>query len=136
MEQPEWHDLGALVAVTTIGSDEGGSRWTTEAVRLALTNGSVLIEAVPIDDTIRVSHPAAPRTDLIDPSLAERDATGEAPWAEVIGRTVTWGRFMVNHHGYVDGYQMEFATDAQAVGPCVELVTVASRLVVGSAEFE
>lgn len=60
------------------------------------------------------------------------------PWRWAIGHGVARGRLMKNHHGYVDGYQLEFGfgTSQAAVGRCIELVTVASRLIVGTALFE
>lgn len=42
---------------------------------------------------------------------------------------------MTNHHGYLDGYHLEFTTDGGVIGDGIEIIVAASRLCIGTTNF-
>ena len=135
VRQPEWHDLGGLTAVTAHLVDG-----LLVGLTLGLSGGRVHFAAVADDDTL-VVHDLGWR-DLETTTAGSlpiaglpTDVTYQPLWLAFLGTPVRWGRAMVNHRGYVDGYQLEFATGGGAVGRCIDLVVVASELKLGLGSF-
>ena len=62
-------------------------------------------------------------------------ATGREPWTRFVGKYVRWGRAMTNHHGWLDGYQLEFTTGEGAIGDGVEMIVAASSVQLGTSRF-
>lgn len=128
-EQPEWWNFGPLASVMAARWD--GNPWCTQALLLRFFDGGpALVEAVD-DDTVRLTVPATSGMPEFDPDLkvVEVDVSDEEPWSRAIGASVLWGRMMVNHHGWLDGYQFEFGDADPSVG--IELVGEASTLRTG-----
>ena len=92
------------------------------ALMLGFDHGSVLIEAVGDDDTIRVS--AIPE---VDGDVLSQ----QVPWRDAIGRGVVWVWSLTNQQGYRDGSQLEFGKPAQHDQPSylsVQIIVAASAL--------
>lgn len=143
--QIEWHDLGALTAVA-----EEREYGILTALLFWFGERTVRFEALGEDDTLLVVEVDQPNEQRPSPPRSvDRGALGlvlgghhssepvraqighDEPWSRFLGRFILWGRAMVNHHGYLDGYQLEFVRGDSAV----EMVVVASGLVVGTARF-
>jgi hypothetical protein len=81
--------------------------------------GSVVVTAVPDDDTITVAVGGATLPFV-------HELTGVEPWSRLIGCGVLWLWRMTNHRGYPDGCQIEFARPGEFWG--VQLMCEASAL--------
>lgn len=128
----EWRELGNLTNVEELCWSGDGQDWLL-ALRLTFDGGRVTIEA-DSDDTLLVTHPAVELTARSDWS-PPRDVSASPPWAEVIGRPILWAREMTNHHDWLDGFQLEFATGPDSVGTCIDMIAVASGLRIGRTAF-
>ncbi len=61
------------------------------------------------------------------------DASGAIPWAQVLGRNVSWIWLLTNHQGYEDGLRLEFSGDAKDKEEnIVTLIGIASKIEVFS----
>lgn len=130
MNEVDWDEFGGLESATAHHED---GMWI--ALTLSFGAGRVRFDTIGDDDTIAVQQ-------LLDENLPEHlvpageiDVSARAPWSDVLGQRVVWARSMTNHHGYEDGFQLEFSCGESAVGDCIELVVVASELVLGTAKF-
>jgi hypothetical protein len=130
-ESPDWREMGPLKGADVYRFvDEPAA---VGAVRLRFDSGTAQFEVEPEFDTLGMSVPA--RSEVDESWAVPADVSAEGPWADVVGLPVLWGRRMINHRGYFDAYQLEFATEGTAVGLAIELVVVASALNIGVARF-
>jgi hypothetical protein len=100
---------------------EGDARFIT-AVVLRFESLTAVFRAVPEDDTLAAGVGA------ITPDEGEVlvDVSRDAPWAECVGRGLSWAWHLTNQQGYTDGARFEFnPPDAPAV---VEVVVLASAI--------
>jgi Family of unknown function (DUF6334) len=84
---------------------------------------SVVVTAIPDDDTIRLTPDGATLPFV-------EDLTGVRPWTELIGCEVVWMWRLINHRNYVDGCQFEFGRPGEIW--TLQLMCTASELSVSS----
>ncbi len=133
MESPygfgiEWWDFDSLSAVAEF-------RDAVHLVSAALSfgNRAVAFEALD-DDTIWVHEADAGSAGR--PKCERHDAEREEPWRRFIGASVRWRRVLTNHHGWLDGYQLEFSGNGGGVvGDGIEIIVAASELMLGTTTF-
>lgn len=145
----EWHELDELTAVV-----EEREYGILTALLLWFGERAVRFEALGEDDTLLIVEVGGPGDLRPTPPATEgrgavelvlyghhssepvRAQIGQAePWSRFLGTSVRWGRAMINHHGYLDGYQLEFAQQGSSIGDAIEMVVAASGIVVGTARF-
>lgn len=75
-------------------------------------------------DTIVLAElvPQVPET------IITQEMTAHAPWNKALGLPVLWAWTMRNHQGYEDGLQLEFADREQGFGPTVQMIGLASAI--------
>lgn len=128
-DEIEWWEFEPLSDVLEIRRD--GVR---EAVVLLFAQRFVEFSAVPEDDTLCVRE-----VEVLPESSAEHEvrvASEDSPWNRFVGASVRWGREMTNHHGYLDGYQLEFDTAGSVIGDGIELIVAATSIRLGTSWSE
>jgi Family of unknown function (DUF6334) len=97
---------------------------------------SITFVAQGDDDTTTVEDGVSlPRVADGDPVLVLSDVSESVPWSDFRGCQVRWGREMMNHQGYVDGYHLEFNSGRGAIGDGIEIIVAASELHIGTTWF-
>lgn len=124
----EWWDFDELS-----GAAEVLDEYLRVAVVLRFGSRSVRFSVVPEDDTLQVAELAAPPS--WPAGFETRDVLNDSPWRAFAGSCVRWGRTLTNHHGYIDGYQLEFAGRGGAVGDGIEMVVAACSICLGTTTF-
>lgn len=88
-------------------------------VHIEFENGALTIEAVPEDDTLKLS---------VGPELeaGSQELSDVPPWSVLIGGTPIWFWSLTNHQGYTDGLQLLFRKDGKDIG--FQIVVMATSL--------
>src|SRR6266540_3026010 len=98
-----------------------------ECVRLAYEAGVLRVVGY-LYDTVDLME----TTDKILESWRIADASSFFPWAAAVGKTVRWAWTLENQQGYLDALQLELADTKRGGFVGIQLVAMASHLVVHS----
>jgi len=117
-----YDDGGPLVGVS-YALFEGNPQFIT-AVELRFESFTVVLRAVPDDDTLAVS------LSLLEPTPGEKltEASNSGPWPACMGLGICWAWRLTNQQGYSDGVRLEFSEPDGISSAVVELLVVASAL--------
>jgi Family of unknown function (DUF6334) len=120
-------DGGRLVGVscTRFVGDPGDHPLVT-AVALRFESLTAGFRVVPDDDTLAASVGVL----AAESDEEVMDLGGEPPWSSCLGLGVCWGWRLTNQQGYTDGVQLEFSEPGEPSRAVVELVAIASGIVV------
>jgi hypothetical protein len=94
------------------------------AVRLGFTGGDWVVEVNEQNDTVELN----PAADEAVARWCTAEASGQFPWAAAIGKNIAWAWTLENHHGYLDGLQLEFTDPVRGGDVAIQLVCEASAL--------
>jgi hypothetical protein len=97
----EFGQLVSAVGAWALRADDRGNGHRFDEYCLNFERASVVITAVPDDDTIsiHVGQPTSPY---------QEDISAREPWQTLVGCGVIWAWSMTNQRGFRDGYQIEF----------------------------
>ncbi len=112
---------GCLVHVELVHDKDCNNQ--TKAVILFFENRSLTITASD-DDEIELIFEHR----KWDDSYEIKNVTSALPWATVAERKLRWGWGLVNHQGYFDALQMEFANNIHQKQVIFQIVAIASHL--------
>ena len=94
------------------------------ALSLVFEEGEVLIAAEE-DDSLLIGDKEGLHT---DPAIRSASLSALAPWSGTLGLPLLWSWTLTNQQGYVDGLQLEFATNAKSASVLIQLLALASEI--------
>lgn len=116
------NDLGDLLLVEYLV--ESSLPESIEAIIFNFENQAFTVKAVVDDDTIEVVSGRASN----EPSQNIISVSKNKPWSLALGKRIRWSWALINHQGYHDAIQFEFAKDLSDSSVIIQLVTAASSI--------
>jgi hypothetical protein len=105
-----------------------GSSEPHQLAAIRLNFGEVVVVIVAQEDDTLAIFGAEWKPD--DSRIIANSLDAVFPWNSAIGKPLMWSWQMINQQGYADGIQFEFAKDVDDSAVEIQVVAVASELIV------